>query len=165
MKIYLNIIFFLFCFVLLKAQNSQESIKGFALNYYPVNIPNGSPSELPQVNSDIKNDIENLIITNKKECEQYLTLILLKLYAAHLECCHQSYDLREKALKIDTLSNPILYYFVEVTKFSVSKEFVSSSIGYDWVAINPSLLKYKPIKKECKRIEKISEDIHRGKFW
>ena len=120
--------------------------KFFAENYKPNNFHNTSPDELPVVS----NEIRTAIYQNEVRSEKYLTLIILKLYRAHLECCNQSYELR-KGYKLDSLDTPILFEFIKITKiYDLNNpiEFIPSSIAYNLVNKNKELLKYPPIKKE-----------------
>lgn len=130
-------------------------LKTFAENYKPNNKVNESPAALPIVTEELKSAIYQADSVGEK----YLTLILLKLYKAHLECCNQSYELRPDS-ELDIISNPILDEFLKTTKLYNSKksiEFIPSSIVYEWIIKHPYLCEYSPINKEMKAIKKLKK--------
>jgi hypothetical protein len=87
-------LFLLFVFVWLNTFGQQEATiaKEFAKTYSPNNKPNQGPALLKSVPDSVVHAFEVLRATNEKDCEKYLTLIFLRLYRAHLECCNQSYE-------------------------------------------------------------------------
>jgi hypothetical protein len=150
--------------------NNLNALKQFAESYKPYTDSKQIAANLPNVPDKIKSSFPSLRKTNKKELEQYLTLIFLKLYRSHLECCHQSYEIRNSITnyKIDSLKDPLIYEYNLTTKNykpNALIEFISSDIGYTWTKKNPSLLKYYPIKKEYDIIEQIEKNIDNGIFW
>jgi len=155
------------------ASFGQESdviaLKQYAENYKPISDSNHLIANLPVVPENITSSFPTLRQTNKKELEQYLTLIFLKLYRSHLECCHQGYEIRiSKTQKIDSIADPLIYEYNLITKdykpYTII-EFVSSSIGYDWTKKNPTLLIYNAIKKEYDIIKQIENNIENGIYW
>jgi len=135
--------------------NAVKILKKFAENYHPNNKVNELPEMLPIIALEIKNSIYQADSSG----EQYLTLILLKLYKVHLECCNQSYELRPDS-ELDTISNPILDEFLKITQLYDSKktiEFIPSSIAYDWIIKHPYLCKYSPINIEMNEIKKLKQ--------
>ena len=132
--------------------NSLKILKTFAESYSPKNKINESPDMLPKVSQEIKTAIYEAGPLGEK----YLTLILLKLYVAHLKCCNQSYELRPDT-ELDSISNPILDEFIKITRlYDLKKpiEFIPSSIAYDWVSKHSDLNKYSAINKEMKKFKK-----------
>jgi hypothetical protein len=165
------ILTFLFTWTSTSGQvDNVSALRQFAENYEPKNDSNQFAANLPSVPDKIKNSFPTLRQKNKKELEQYLTLIFLKIYRSHMECCHQSYELRtSKATHmIDSIGDPLIYeYNLIIKKYNPNTliEFVPSNIGYDWTKKNPSLLKYNAIKKEYDIIKQIETNIDKGIYW
>lgn len=136
-----------------EGKSSLERLRLFAIGYKPYGEP---PQQIPSISEELRMDIVESIKADPIASEKYLTLILLKLYNAHLECCNQSYELR-KNFTLDSLQTPILYWFLEITEiYEADKmiEFIPSSIAYEWVVKNPKLIEDKFIKHEIKLIKK-----------
>lgn len=77
-----------------ESSRSLQIFRKFALNYSPTRKPNSGIAMLPETPDTVKRAIEILKTSQPKEFEKYLILIFVKLYSAHLECCHQSYEIR-----------------------------------------------------------------------
>lgn len=107
--------------------------------------------------------------TDRKNQEKYLTLLYLKIYRGHLQCCHQSYELRKNTSKgIDSIADPLLYEFNLITKAYKSSnpiEIVGSSIAFFWVEKNKRLLSYDKIKREYDIIQTFHANIEMGVYW
>ena len=86
-----------------------------------------------------------------------------------MQCCHQSYELREGSIeKIDSIKDPLLYVFNDITKLydhSARIEFVSSAISKNLVDSNQQLLQYDKIKLEYRKIQKVEDSIMKGLYW
>lgn len=136
-----------------KDTDARKILKTFAENYEPKNKINQPPDMLPKVSESIKKAIYEADTAGEK----YLTLIILKLYRAHLECCNQSYELRPDS-ELNIVSNPILNEFLKITKqYSSTKyiEFIPSSIAYEWTVKHPYLSEYDDINREIAKIKKL----------
>ena len=144
-----------------EAQNSSANkLEKFACEYRPPLTVNVGVNKLPYVNKDLLGAINNLMINDTAMCEKYLSLILLKLYKSHLNCCHQSYDLKT-GRAIDSLNNPIVFAFIKCTRmYNLNEpiEFISSSMGYEWVLNNKWVLRDKRLNKEFILIKKLRKD-------
>jgi len=96
--------------------------------------------------------------------EKYLTLVYLKIYRGHLQCCHQSYELRVNlnSIGIDSITDPLLFEYNLITnQFDNNKriERISSGIADSWVNKNKKLLSYDKIEGEYKIIKTIQRNI------
>src|SRR5690606_14399277 len=85
------------------------------------------------------------IRADRQNQEKYLTLVYLKIYRGHLQCCHQSYELRAKpnSIGIDSIADPLLFEYNLITKqFDDNKriEMITSGIADTWVEKNKNLL-------------------------
>ena len=141
-------------------------LQKFAEDYTPRNTHNVGPDKVPKITDKIRAIIYTRDSSTILENEKYITLILLKLYRSHLECCNQSYELRE-INKLDSLDTPIIYAFLRYTNlYDLRKpiKFIPSSISYEWIKRKPILLDYEPIKNETVRIEELQNKIERGDF-
>jgi hypothetical protein len=175
MKKLILLIFIPFCFIPIGCKMIQEQrttdnnkelveLKVFAENYQPSNEKNKGPDKLPEVNERIKDIILNIEEKHYDESEKHLTLIILKLYRSHLECCNQSYELRNNFI-LNKEEQPILYKYLIITEEIAVEgfiEFIPSSIAYDWVTKKPELLIYEPIKVEFERIRDNIKRIEKG---
>ncbi|KJS05177.1 MAG: hypothetical protein VR77_09260 [Flavobacteriales bacterium BRH_c54] len=142
--------------------NAVDKLQKMALEYTPIN--SGKPSQLPEIDSEQKKYIINAVSIDKNASEQYITLIILKLYRSHLECCNQAYEIRKTNI-IDKEEQPLLYQFIilsNIIDVNEIKEFLPSSIGYDFVMEKPSLRKYKAIDNEMNTINRILKRIKKG---
>lgn len=153
-----------------KHQNNNsraiEVLKEFAEYYHPNNKVNEPPDKLPTLTEDIKNSIYETRQSDSSAYQRYITLIILKLYRSHLECCNQTYELRQD-FKLDSMQTPILFAFLDFTRlYDISRpiEFIPSSIAYKWVQERPTLLNYPPIQEEVEKIKKRKEAIDKGDF-
>lgn len=110
------------------------------------------------------------IRADRQNQEKYLTLIYLKIYRGHLQCCHQSYELRTKpnSIGIDSIADPLLFEYNLITKqFDNDKriEMITSGIADTWVEKNKNLLSDDQIKKEYRLIKTIQKNIENGIYW
>lgn len=148
-------------------QDNLKIAKEFAESYLPDSIPNKGVEELRDIPDSVVYAFRNL--DNKEAKEKYLVLIFLKLYRSHMQCCHQSYDLRTKfSNKIDSITDPLLFEYNLVTKqYTNDKpiEFIPSFIAERWVDSHPYLLKYQNIQTEYNKIKKVEDSIVRHLYW
>lgn len=153
----------------LDSLKSLEIFKDFSLAYTPTRKPNSGVAILPEPSDSILNAIKNLKISQPKEFEKYLTLIFVKLYSAHLECCHQSYEIRRQlGGGIDKEKDPLIYELNGLTKMYPEKkqiEFVPSHIVYDYIMTHKYLLDFEPIRKHVEIIEQVQKNIEEGVYW
>jgi acyl carrier protein len=131
--------------------------------------PSESFATLPEITDTIYRAFEIAKSVNYNAYEECITLIFIKLYRAHLECCHQSYEVRkQRPDKLNKLRDPLVYEFLNFSKgYQEGKrlEFISSSIGYTYVKQNPHLLENNQIKEQYDIIKKISKNIEDGVYW
>jgi hypothetical protein len=69
---------------------------------------------------------------NKSLATENILLILLKVYRAQLQCCHQSYDLCN-GKEIDSINNPLVYYFELLCNTRIYCHEAPSSLSYKWL--------------------------------
>ena len=151
-------------------QDHLKIAREFAESYKPDSIPNNNGvANVPKVADSVLIAFKSLAYQNNEAAKKYLTLIFLKLYRAHMQCCHQSYELREGSIeKIDSIKDPLLYVFNDITKLydhSARIEFVSSAISKNLVDSNQQLLQYDKIKLEYRKIQKVEDSIMKGLYW
>ena len=154
----------------LDSAQSLEILKRFAINYSPSNQPNSGVAILPESSDSVLKAINIVKNSNPKEFEKYLSLIFVKLYSAHLGCCHQSYEVRLQPARglIDKDRDPLVYQFNILAKnYPKDKPiaFISSSIGYAYVKSNPYLLEFEPINIHMEKIEQIHKNVEDGIYW
>ena len=111
------------------------------------------------------------IRSDRPNQEKYLTLLYLKILRGHLQCCHQTYELRKTSKTmwntkgIDSVADPLLYeYNFTIKMFDNNRryEFIASSLAETWLEKNKQLLKYDKIKAEYKIIRTIETNIEKG---
>jgi len=146
-----------------------EIFRDFAIDFSPTRNPNSGVAVLPAPSDMVLSAVETIKFSQSKEYEKYLVLIFVKLYSAHLECCHQSYEIRRQpSIGLDRKKDPLVYEFNDLTsQFSNKKriEFISSSIAYDYVNSHNYLLDFEPIKKHIEIIEQVHKNIEDGVYW
>jgi hypothetical protein len=139
--------------------NPLSVVKEFATKYNPK-----ENRMLPTINKNIYNSFRQLKKNDSIEYEKYLTLVFIKLYRSHVECCHQSYELRRQppSPKIEEEKDTLLFLFNEMTsQFKAEKpiEFISSSIAYDWAKSKRILSNDRLIKDNLNRIDSVNKEI------
>ena len=146
--------------------NSLAIFKDFSENYSPAPIL--GVAKLPDLPNDVLSAMRVVKSSQPEEFEKYLTLIFVKLYSAHLECCHQSYELRKQNPRgIDPDRDPLVYEFNTLSNyFPTDKpvEFIPSSIGFDYVESHPYLLEFEPIKKHIELINGVHKNMESGTY-
>lgn len=139
-------------------KSNLENLKKFAESFNPSGKRNEKPDTLPSVSKEIKDVISKLHNDQYSEGEKYIVLIILKLHRSHLECCNQTYELRQKYgnYTIEGITSPILQEFLRFTKNYKNNElieFLPSSIAYNWIEKNGNIFKYELITEEFKKIK------------
>ena len=146
-----------------------EIAKEYVESYSPNREPNKRIAELPYFPDSIMRAFQNLERTSFKDFERNVVLIFIKIYSAHLECCHQSFDLRRtKQNKMDFKKEPLIGEFNKLTNQYIEGkfvEFIPSNIGYDYVKSHRYLLKDKQIKEHYDKIEIVLKNIDDGIYW
>lgn len=107
--------------------------------------------------------------SDNQDYEQYVALILAKIYLSHLRCCNQSYELRLKnsyfiRLKDDPLVYEINYFvnYYDSRESDLPVELYTSGIILDWMEQKPGLLSYLQLKEVYQKILAERERIERG---
>lgn len=169
---HLKISFLLTALLWQVAYGQNENLKivrNFAERYTPSVESNNGVPVFGYIKNEVINAFNELRGTNKVELEKYLTLIFIKLYRAHLQCCHQSYELRiSDKPYIDQTQDPLLYEFNLLTNMYKQNEiipFISSRMSYDYVKTHSYLLEYNKIKTEIKKIDRLLHKINKGVYW
>ncbi len=149
------------------AENNLRLVKNFAEGFVPdttslvMDRVHHFPDSVVAAFKSLRADRSNM--------EKYLTLLYLKIYRGHLQCCHQSYELRKNVSGgIDSLSDPLLYEYNFITRFYNSNkpiEMIGSGLADVWVEHNRRLLKDPQIKKEYDIIKTIQNNMEKGDYW
>lgn len=146
--------------------NYKEDVSEFAMNF----LPKGATS-LDSIPGNIIKGFRELRTIDKSAHKKYVTLVFTKLYAEHLLCCHQSYviehfpkDKSEYDFHKLTMVNEFAFMsnYLDNEKLP---EIWTSGIIEKWLAENPELLEFEPIKKYNQSIKTISEKIKNGDYW
>ena len=149
-----------------ETRNIEKEIAKYSLNYSPKGT-----SALDSIPVKIIEDFKVLRTIDKDAHERYVTLIFTKLYAEHLECCHQSYiieNFRSAGSEYDfdklTMVNEFAFMSGYLDKKNLP-EIWTSGIIEKWLTENQRLLKYEPIGKYDQYIKEISKKIENGDYW
>lgn len=142
-------------------ENNVEKIAtDFAQQYAPYRTEN-----LDSIPNDIVKAFTKLRNIDKDAHERNITLIFTKLYAEHLECCHQSYIIATFGhsrgdFDFNKLSmvNEFIFMSGYLDKGN-PYEFWTSGIIEKWLSENPRLLKDDSINKYYQKIKVISKKI------
>lgn len=153
----------------LDSVKSIEVFKDFAMDYSPSRKPNVGAAKLPELSDSVLSAMAIIKTSRPEEFEKYLMLIFVKLYSAHLECCHQSYEIRRQPTgRLNRGKDPLVYEFNDITKKYKDNEqieFMPSSIGYEYVMTHRYLLDFQSIKKHVEIIERVQKNIEDGVYW
>jgi hypothetical protein len=151
------------------SRTALEIAREYADSYSPTRESNKGIAELPDFSDSVKKAFQSLEKTSFKDFERNIVLIFIKIYSAHLECCHQSYDLRiTEQYELYFKNEPLLEELNKLTKKykeGVFEEFIPSNIGYDYVKSHRYLLKDEQIKEHYDRIEVVLKNIEDGVYW
>lgn len=147
-------------------QDYNKIVTEFSENF----SPNGSEN-LDSIPIDIIKAFKELRTIDKNTHKKSVTLVFTKLYAEHLECCHQSYIIEhfptEKS-EYDFDKLTMVNEFAFMTGYLNGEELPeiwTSGIIKKWLTENPELLKFEPIGKYNQFINTISEKIKNGDYW
>ena len=150
----------------LETQNYKNEVSEFALNFSPKGT-----SALDSISEKIVKGFRELRTIDKNAHEKYVTLIFTKLYAEHLQCCHQSYiiehfpaDKSEYDFDKLTMVNEFAFMSKYLDKEKLP-EIWTSGIIEKWLVENPKLLEFEPIGKYNQFIKTVSEKIKNGDYW
>ena len=150
----------------LESRNYENEVSDFALNFSPKGA-----SALDSIPENIVKGFRELRNIDKKVHEKYVTLIFTKLYAEHLQCCHQSYiienfpaDKSEYDFNKLTMVNEFAFMSNYLDDEQLP-EIWSSGIIEKWLTENPELLEFEPIGKYNQFIKTVSEKIKNGDYW
>ncbi|WP_442266654.1 hypothetical protein ACSIGC_02870 [Tenacibaculum sp. ZS6-P6] len=150
----------------LETRNYKKDVSEFALNF----SPKGS-SALDSIPKNIIKRFRELRTIDKNAHEKYVTLLFTKLYAEHLQCCHQSYvienfpaDKSEYDFDKLTMVNEFAFMsnYLDDEKLP---EIWTSGIIEKWLTENPELLEFEPIEKYNQFIKTVSEKIKNDDYW
>ena len=148
----------------LKIQDSKKIVAEFSEQY----APNRS-EKLDSIPIGIIKAFKELRTIDKDAHEKYVTLIFTKLYAEHLECCHQGYIIASRFkndFDKDKISMVNEFAFMSnYVNYEKLPEAWSSGIIEKWLNENPRLLKYEPIRKYDQKIKTIAKKIENGDYW
>ena len=149
-------------------QDNLEIARQFAVDFLPDTTMQGGMKKMNNFPDSVVKAFKAIRLDRHNQ-EKYLTLLYLKIYRGHLQCCHQSYEIRVKpyVVGIDSIADPLVFEFNLITKqFDNNKriEMITSGLAHSWVESNKRLLKYDLIKKEYKTIKEIEENITKRKY-
>ena len=150
----------------LESENYKYEVSEFALNFSPNGV-----FDLDSIPDNIVKGFRELRTIDEDAHEKYVTLIFTKLYAEHLQCCHQSYviehfpaDKSEYDFDKLTMVNEFAFMsnYLDDEKLP---EIWTSGVIERWLTENPELLKFEPIGKYDQIIKVVSEKIKNGDYW
>jgi hypothetical protein len=149
---------------LIKSVDHQLDLaRNYALTFNPADDEN----PLHDVPYRVITAFRGMRVGNPDMCEKYLTLIFIKIYKAHLQCCDEALELRNypgSTQSIERMKDPLMYEFNLITNLVSSDaqlDFIPSSLGYNW-ANDKRALRNDPeieaemllVRQELDRIEK-----------
>ena len=141
----------------------------FVHHYNPNRKSNSGIARLPVPSDSIVSAFLFVKDNYPDKFETQLTILLLKLYRAHLECCHQSYEIRqEPSTELSPTRDFLVYEFNLLShQFPANKrlELITSTIGYNYVKSNPRLLTNDTVRVYFEAIEEIHQNIDNGAYW
>lgn len=137
----------------------------FAQNYAPNRTEHldSIPNEIVRAFTELRN-IDNV------SHERNITLIFTKLYAEHLECCHQSYVIAtfgNSCGNFDFEKPSMINEFAFISGYLDKEnlpEYWTSGIIEKWLIENPRLLKDDSIAKYYEEIKVVSNKIENGDY-
>jgi hypothetical protein len=148
----------------IKKQDFKKIVAEFSEQYVPKRSANfdSIPNEIIKAFKELRT-IDNVAH------EKYVTLIFAKLYAEHLECCHQGYIIANR-FKNDFDKDKLsmineFAYISNYVDYSKLPEAWSSGIIEKWIKENPKFLNDKQIKREIDRINVETKNIADGIYW
>ncbi|MCK7591695.1 hypothetical protein M0G43_13990 [Subsaxibacter sp. CAU 1640] len=149
----------------MKTHNFEKIATEFAQQYAP-----NRTEHLDSIPNEIVNAYTKLRTIDKDAHERNITLIFTKLYAEHLECCHQSYLIATFGnsrgnfdFNKPSMVNEFAFMSGYLDKENLP-EFWTSGIIEKWLTENPRLLKNDSINKYYQNIKVISQKIANGDY-
>ncbi len=129
----------------LSLKNSISEFKLFVQNYEcgTVHQDFSLPDTIPPVL------IYKVLNSRDNEVNDFVILLLLKIYKCELKCCNQSYNLNDYKVSDEGI---IIEYFSEFSKEYGTEIFLSSDV-YKWVMANKKKLNNTYIDKEIEEIK------------
>ncbi len=116
---------------------------------------------LPVLPESVTNAFKASFRTDRKEVEKAVVLILLKLYAEQVKCCHKAYPLWGEGFTQNKY--PVQYYYLKITRECNPEKYtcgpLKTSMPYLWVMKNPYLSDYAPIKAEMDYITALKKTM------
>lgn len=123
--------------------NSIEILERFSNNFHPQVLEGNNIPVIGIVDTNWNSILRKAFQVDSLKTNQYLTLILLKLFESHLLCCNQAYTL--------PLRDPFVNCFLEINGFYKSEsiksipkdlqgDMVWSSLAFDWLMGRVSFL-------------------------
>ncbi len=157
-------LFLVFSFVAVSQNEDLAKIKNYAENIEPSPVDANDTTFgiiLPVPSDAIVKALKKSYKKDKKEVEKYVVLVMLKLYAEQVRCCHKAFQIWGDGCTED--KEPLTYYYLKITnecnpdKKNACLPF-KSSMSYLWVMKNSSLLDYAPIKAEMDYITALKKN-------
>lgn len=139
-----------------------HNFKQIAENYAPEIVSDSTKvPDVPIFDKAQREIILKAYKKNKKESDNYVMLILLKVYKAQLQCCKMGYNLSDNGFARDY--NTIVFLFIQTTNFCNIKSelectYISSAVVYNWILDHPQYQSYEPIKKELAEINLLDKN-------
>lgn len=115
---------------------------------------------------------------NEDTLKYYLTLLMIKKYKFHIECCRQGFELRNPksghSVGVDSLIDPMLYEFLRFSEsydqygYTIDSlltkrfEYMNSSIIMHWIEKEPKYIQYDSINGYYNYIKEIER---KGDYW
>jgi len=147
---------------LAKKDSCLVEFKQIAEDFNPHYIENNSSiiPDVPIYSKTQRKIILRAIKMDKKEAENYVMLILLKVYKAQLECCKMGYNLVDHGYEKE--NNIIVYLFIKMSRFcnmnsKMDCSYISSAIPYNWVKSHQEYFRCSAIQTELDNIEKLNQ--------
>jgi hypothetical protein len=136
------------------------------LSLIKVVCDNYRPSEkinpkLPVLNDTLQMCLSLIVKYKRDEALENILCVLLKSYKAQLKCCNQSYDLCNDG-PIDSIHNPFVYYFSNISGTPIYCHETPSSLPYEWLLKNKSSNLYRPLAALALEIEIEESRIRKG---
>ena len=150
----LVLILFLSCSLISPLKSQEVSLYKAAVDYEPKSLG---------VNIERFSAVDFELDSGRNELGAFI--VLVKQLEYHLKCCHQTYDIMGL---IDSSQDTILS--IVMNKMGVAREHYREGFGtyhpYKFLKENPDLFSDdRDLKKLFKSIEKIRNNIEKGKYW
>ena len=145
-------------------ENLKTELQEFALNFKPK-----SSHSLDSIPAAMIKKFRRIRVIDKQAHRKLITLIFAKIYAEHLRCCHQSYVIASRhrgdfASNNSSMVDEFIYMSNYLDKNN-PPEYWTSAIIDKYLKENEYLLNYKPIARQKKVIDSITEKINNYNYW